>query len=141
MVISEKICFAIQAVEFGGCERILVLMIITGMRRPNNLVGLLAKSLNGVLQNITFRTLASKNKKDDKIRTRRSDAGRQAEEDAESNNEVRLSNSSKAGIVKYEVGARVARIHIIVLKKKVRHYLFHFKKWQTHSSRESMRPR
>ena len=49
------------------------------------------------------------------IRTKRSDEGRQ--EDAESNNEVRLSNSSKAGVVKCEVGARVTRMHIIVLKK------------------------
>ena len=51
------------------------------------------------------------------IRTKRSDAGRQ--EDAESNNEVRLSNSSKAGVVKCEVGARVTRMHIIVLKNQI----------------------
>ena len=49
------------------------------------------------------------------VRTKKSSAARQ-EDDAESNNEVRLSNSSKAGIVKCEVGARVTRIHIIVLK-------------------------
>lgn len=38
-------------------------------------------------------------------------------EDAESNNEVSLSNSSKAGVVKCEVGARVTRIHIMVFEK------------------------
>jgi len=43
---------------------------------------------------------------------KRSDAGWQ--EDAESNSEVRLSNSSKASVVKCEVGARVTRMHIIV---------------------------
>ena len=51
------------------------------------------------------------------IRTKRSDAGWQ--EDAASNNEVRLSNSSKAGVVKCEVGARVTSMDIIVFFLKI----------------------
>ena len=84
------------------------MMIITGATRSNNLVSLSAKGLNGTLQDMLD---VAENRKGI-IRTKRSDAGRQ--EDAESNNEVRLSNSSKAGVVKGEVGARVTIMDIIV---------------------------
>jgi hypothetical protein len=83
-------------------------MIITGVR-PDNFVSLSAKGLDGALQDML--DMAEK-RGQGIIRTKRSDAGRQ--EDAESNNEVRLSNSSKASVVKCEVGARVTRMHIIV---------------------------
>ena len=83
-------------------------MIITG---ANNFVSLSAKGLNGALRDM----LDVAKKRQRTIRTKRSDAGRQ--EDAESNNEVRLSNSSKASVVKCEVGARVTRMHIIVFEK------------------------
>ena len=89
------------------------MMIITGVTRSNNLVSLSAKSLDGALRG----ALDVTEKRQGTIRTRRSDAGRQ--EDAESNNEVRLSNSSKASVVKCEVGARVTRMHIIVFLKKI----------------------
>ena len=89
------------------------MMIITGVTRSNNLVSLSAKSLDGALRGVLDVT----EKRQGTIRTRRSDAGRQ--EDAESNNEVRLSNSSKASVVKCEVGARVTRMHIIVFLKKI----------------------
>ena len=86
------------------------MMIITGAR-SNNLVSLSAEGLDGVLQDV----LDVAGKRQGTIRTKRSDAGRQ--EDAESNKEVRLSNSSKAGVVKCEVGARVTRMDIIVFGK------------------------
>ena len=51
MVVSEKICFSVYAVEFSRCEGVIVVMMIitTGMRRSNNLVSLSAKGLDGAL--------------------------------------------------------------------------------------------
>ena len=90
-------------------------MIISSTRRwSNNIVGLLTKGSNEALQDLDQLRVDRENTRT--IRTKRSDAGRQVE-DAESNNEVRLSNSSKAGVVKCEVGARVTRMHIIVLEE------------------------
>jgi hypothetical protein len=83
------------------------------VRRSNYLVSLSAKGLDGALQGV----LDVAEKRQGTIHTKRSDAGWQ--EDAESNNEVRLSNSSKAFVVKCEVGARVTRMHITVLKKHI----------------------
>jgi len=53
VAIGEKICFAVEAVEFGRCEGVIVAMIITGVRGSNNLVGLSAKGLNGALQGLS----------------------------------------------------------------------------------------
>lgn len=111
-------------------------MIITGLR-SNNFVSLSSKGLDGALQDV----LDMVEKRQGPIRTKRSNAGRQ--EDAESNNEVRLSNSSKASVVKCEVGARVTRMHITVFKKSYscsRMYYF-VRKMTTYSGRKCIRPR